>query len=85
MISEYLHAMKKKAVKNQIVEHLTSLCDASVHHVGKPDDVFAQVYHYHNTLEVAVIVRGWGPMGHFAWWNRSKPSVNTRDFDESKF
>ena len=59
MISEYLHAMKKKAVKNQIVEHLTSLCDASVHHVGKPDDVFAQVYHYHNTLEVAVIVRGW--------------------------
>ena len=25
------------------------------------------------------------PMGHFAWWNRSKPSVNTRDFDESKF
>ena len=24
-------------------------------------------------------------MGHFAWWNRSKPSENTRDFDDSKF
>lgn len=51
--------MKKKAVKNQIVEHLSRLGDASVHQVGSTDDVLARVYHYHNTLEVMIIKQGW--------------------------
>lgn len=51
--------MKKRAVRHQMVEHLSRLGDASVHHVGDPSEEFAQVYHYHNTLEVIVIRQGW--------------------------
>lgn len=53
----YLHTMK--AVKNQIVEHLSRLGDAAVHRVGDADDAFARVYHYHNTLEVITVRQGW--------------------------
>lgn len=59
MIPGYLHTMKKKAIRNQIVEHLSRLGDASMHQVGNPDEGFAQVYHYHNTLEVIVMQKGW--------------------------
>lgn len=42
-----------------MVEHLWRLGDASVHRVGAANEDYAQVYHYHNTLEVIVVRRGW--------------------------
>lgn len=59
MFYEYLRVMKSMAVKNQIVEHLSRLADASVHQVSDPEDIFAHLYHYHNTLEVITIKCGW--------------------------
>lgn len=51
--------MKKQAVRHQIVEHLSRLGDASLHKVGNSEDEFAEVYHYHNTLEVVIVRQGW--------------------------
>lgn len=51
--------MRKRAVRNHIVEHLSRLGDASVHGVGSREEDFARSYHYHNTLEVILIQRGW--------------------------
>lgn len=50
---------EKKALRNQMVEHLSRLGDASIHQIGDSNDEFAQIYHYHNTLEVIVVQQGW--------------------------
>lgn len=59
MFSEYLHTMKKRAIRNQMVEHSSRLCDTSIRQVGNLNEGFAQIYHYHNTLEVIAIKQGW--------------------------
>lgn len=60
--------MKKQAVRHQIVEHLSRLGDASLHKVGNSEDEFAEVYHYHNTLEVVIVRQGGGWK---VWWEVS--------------
>lgn len=51
--------MVKRPIRNQIVERLSRLGDASMHQVSDPNEGFAQIYHYHNTLEVIIIRQGW--------------------------
>lgn len=51
--------MARKAVRHQIVERLTRLGEASTHRLGDPHEEYAQLYHYHNTLEVIIIQNGW--------------------------
>lgn len=59
MFYEYSLVMKSRAIKNLMLEHLSILADASVHQMSDPEDIFAHQYHYHNTLEVITIKRGW--------------------------
>lgn len=47
--------MKKRAIRNRMVERISRLGDATMRHGGE----LTQLYHYHNTLEVIVIKRGW--------------------------
>lgn len=51
--------MKKHPIRNQIVERLTRLGDASIHNVSKKRDAVAQTYHYHSNVEVLIVKYGW--------------------------
>lgn len=51
--------MIKQPVRNRIVEHWTRLGDASVHDIGNRRDAAAQTYHYHDSVEVVIVKRGW--------------------------
>ena len=51
--------MKKHPIRNQIMERLTRLGDASIHNVSKKRDAVAQTYHYHSNVEVLIVKCGW--------------------------
>lgn len=51
--------MIKRPIKHAIVEQMHRLGDADLHQVGEPHERLAQTYHYHNTLEVIIILQGW--------------------------
>lgn len=57
--SKYMHNVKKRAIRHQLVEHQLRLGDASIHQVGDPREKYGKEYHYHNTLEVITIKQGW--------------------------